>query len=260
MPPPSLADLLAVATEAAYLGGRRTLAYFNTNIAVETKSDDTPVTLADREAEQVIRARIAKTFPTHSILGEETGATAGDPDYRWIIDPIDGTKSFIHGVPLYGVLIGVEVHGQPRVGVIYMPALDEMLSAADGLGCAWNGRPARVSSTARLEDACLTTTSPETARARSDAYQNLASGVKLNRAWGDAYGYALVATGRCDVMLDPKLNAWDCAPLIPILREAGGRFSDWTGKEHIWGNDGVATNGALHDAVLQILRCETRRA
>jgi len=257
---PSLSDLLNVATEAAHLGGRRTLAYFNAGVAVETKSDDTPVTLADREAEQVIRARIAKSFPTHSILGEEAGTTEGDPDYRWIIDPIDGTKSFIHGVPLYGTLIGVEVRKQPRVGVIYMPALDEMVCAAEGLGCRWNGRPARVSATSRLEEACITTTSPETARARSDAYEQLAGKAKLKRAWGDAYGYVLVATGRCDVMLDPKLNPWDCAPMIPILCEAGGRFSDWRGEETIWGNDGFATNAALYDVVLDVLRNEKRRS
>ena len=113
---------------------------------------------------------------------------AGSSGRQWIVDPIDGTYSFVHGVPLYGVLIGVEVRGRPRVGVIYMPALDEMVSAAEGLGCTWNGRPARVSQTSRLEDACLTTTSPETARARSDAYETLADRVKLKRAWGDAYG------------------------------------------------------------------------
>jgi histidinol phosphatase-like enzyme (inositol monophosphatase family) len=256
---PTLSDLMAVATEAAYLGGRRSLAYFNTGIAVETKSDDTPVTMADRESERLIRARIAKSFPTHAIVGEEDGETSGDPNYKWIIDPIDGTKSFIHGVPLYGVLIGVEVRGQSRVGVIYMPALDEMVSAAEGLGCHWNGRPARVSQTKRLEDACLSTTSPETARARSDAYERLADRVKLKRAWGDAYGYVLVATGRCDIMLDPKLNPWDCAPMIPILREAGGRFSDWGGKESFWVDCGVATNGTLHDDVLVILKSEKRR-
>lgn len=256
---PSLAELLDVATEAAHLGGRRTLAYFNANVAVETKADDTPVTLADREAEQVIRAHIARSFPTHSILGEESGSTDGDGEFRWIIDPIDGTKSFIHGVPLYGTLVGVEVRGTPRVGVIYLPALDELVCAADGLGCRWNGRPARVSTTSRLEDACISTTSPETARARSDAYQRLAERAKLKRAWGDAYGYVLVATGRCDVMLDPRLNPWDCAPMIPILREAGGRFSDWRGQETIWGNDGFATNAALYETVLDVLRSETRR-
>src|SRR5205807_1432009 len=145
MSQPSLPNLLAVATEAAYLGGRRTLAYFNTGVAVELKADDTPVTCADRESERLIRDRIARSFPSHSILGEEGGLQEGDPDYRWIIDPIDGTKTFIHGVPLYGVLIGVVVQDRPAVGVVYMPALDEMLTGATGLGCHWNGRPARVS-------------------------------------------------------------------------------------------------------------------
>ena len=127
---PTLSELLAVATEAAYLGGRRTLAYFNAGVAVETKADDTPVTVADREAEQVIRARISRSFPNHSIIGEEGGETAGDAAYRWIIDPIDGTKTFIHGVPFYGVLVGVEVAGEPAVGAVYLPAFDEMISAA----------------------------------------------------------------------------------------------------------------------------------
>src|SRR5438067_201328 len=127
---PSLRNLLDVAMEAAYLGGRRTLAYFNAGVAVELKSDQTPVTCADRESEQIIRARIAKTFPSHSVIGEEDGASDGDPDYRWIIDPIDGTKTFIRGVPMYGVLVGVELKGRPEVGVVYHPALDEMVSAA----------------------------------------------------------------------------------------------------------------------------------
>ena len=254
---PSLNELLNVAIDAAYLGGRRTLAYFNTGVAVETKADNTPVTLADREAEQVIRSVIARHYPDHAILGEEGGDTAGrDPSHKWIIDPIDGTKSFVHGVPLYGVLIGVEIRGRASVGVIYLPALDEMVCAADGLGCTWNGRPARVSSVARLEDALLTTTSPESARARSDAYERLAARCRIVRAWGDCYGYALVATGRADVMLDPKMNPWDCAPMVPILREAGGHFTDWQGEETIWGKDAVATNGKLLAPVLEILRSE----
>ena len=256
---PSLADLLALATDAAYLGGRRTMAYFNTGVAVESKADDTPVTVADREAEQVIRARIATEFPDHAVVGEEGGTTEGaDHDYRWIIDPIDGTKSFIHGVPLFGVLIGVEVKGRPSVGVIYMPALDEMVCAADGLGCWWNGRRARCSPVTRLADACLTTTSPESARKRSDAYERLVAKTRLQRAWGDAYGYALVATGRAEVMLDPKMNPWDCAPMPPILREAGGRFAGWTGEETIWGPDGFACTGALFEQVVEVLRSEKR--
>ncbi|MEO6435760.1 MAG: histidinol-phosphatase [Tepidisphaeraceae bacterium] len=257
----SLENLLRVATEAAYLGGKRTLAYFNTgaSLNVEHKGDNTPVTIADREAEQVIRSRITSEFPTHAIVGEEGGTTEGaEQDFRWIVDPIDGTKSFIHGVPLFGVLIGVEVKGNPCVGVIYMPALDEMVCAADGLGCWWNGRRAQCSRVTRLEDACLTTTSPESARKRSDAYARLVARTKLQRAWGDAYGYALVATGRADIMLDPKMNPWDCAPMPPILREAGGRFTNWQGEETIQGDDGVACAEALLDPVLEILRSERR--
>lgn len=255
---PSLKDLLSVAADAAYIAGRRTLAYFNAEVAVEHKPDDTPVTRADREAEQVIRDRVARFFPDHAIVGEEQGETKGNPDYKWVIDPIDGTKSFIHGVPLYGVLIGVEVRGRPSVGVIYCPGTDELVAAADGLGCTWNGRTARVSSVDKLQDATLLSGSITRALARSDAYGKLASRVKLNRGWGDAYGYLLVATGRAEVMLDPAINPWDCAPLPPILREAGGRFTTWAGEETIWGPDGCATNGALNEQVLAVLRAERR--
>ena len=257
---PTLRELLDVAIDAAYLGGKRTLAYFNNaDTLVETKSDQTPVTQADREAEQVIRDRIARSFPTHSVLGEETGSTDGDPDYTWIIDPLDGTKSFIHGVPLYGTLIGVEVKGQPSVGVVYLPALDEMLYAATGLGCRWNGRVARVSNVDRIEDATISCTSISRAIARSDAFERLTRNAKLVRGWSDCYGYVLVATGRIDVMLDPAMNVWDCAPLLPILEEAGGHFTDWTGAAMIRGADAVATNAALHQQVIATLKAEKRK-
>jgi histidinol phosphatase-like enzyme (inositol monophosphatase family) len=260
MPEPSLRDLLSVAVDAAYLAGRRTLAYFNAEVAVDTKADNTPVTRADREAEQAIRERITRFFPDHSILGEEAGEQrGGNPDYKWVIDPIDGTKSFIHGVPLYGVMIGVEVRGRSSVGVVYLPATDELVAAADGLGCTWNGRRARVSDVSRIEDATLNTSSITASLARSDAYENLIRRVKLNRGWGDCYGYVLVATGRAEIMLDPVIKPWDCAPLPPILREAGGRFTTWSGEETIWGPDGVATNAALHEPVLAALRAERRR-
>ncbi|HEX2971595.1 MAG TPA: inositol monophosphatase family protein [Tepidisphaeraceae bacterium] len=256
MSEPKLSELLAVAMEAAYLGGRRTLAYFNTGVAVETKGDNTPVTCADRESEQIIRGCITRAFPGHSILGEEQGQTEGNPDYRWIIDPIDGTKSFIHGVPLYGVLIGVEVKGKASVGVVYMPALDEMVSAATGLGCRWNGRPARVSSAASLGEAIVMASSITTATSRSDAFENLAAKTKFQRTWGDAYGYVLVATGRAEIMVDSVIKPWDIAPMLPIVQEAGGRFTAWDGKATIWGNDAVATNGTLHQEVLGILQAE----
>jgi histidinol-phosphatase len=256
MPIPSLSDLLSVATEAAYLGGRRTLAYFNTGVAVEMKPDDTPVTCADRESERLIRDRIRRTFPHHTILGEEGGTDEGDPEYRWIIDPIDGTKTFIRGVPFYGVLIGVEVQGKPSAGVVYLPALDEMVSAATGLGCWWNGRPARVSEVATLAEAAIMVTSARATMARSDAYERLVAATKFQRSWGDCYGYVLVATGRAEAMLDPSLSAWDCAALLPILQEAGGHFTTWAGEATIWGKDGVGTNAALHRPVLEILKNE----
>jgi histidinol phosphatase-like enzyme (inositol monophosphatase family) len=259
MAAPSLADLLAVATDAAYVGGRRTLAYFNTNVEVETKADDTPVTRADREAEAVIRQIISRHYPSHAILGEETGATPGDAGYRWIIDPIDGTKTFIHGVPFFGVLVAVEVAGFPSVGVVYMPALDEMVSAGLGLGCHWNGRPAKVSTVDRLEDATLLTTNVTRSQARSDAHDRLVAKTKLHRTWGDCYGYVLVATGRAEIMLDAAMNPWDCAPLLPILTEAGGRFTSWAGEPTIYGPDAVGTNAALNAEVLEILKAERRR-
>jgi histidinol phosphatase-like enzyme (inositol monophosphatase family) len=257
---PSLQDLLGVAIDAAFRGGKRTLAYFNSaDLAVEIKPDRTPVTQADRESEQIVRERIGRSFPDHCILGEEQGERAGaDARYRWIIDPLDGTKSFIHGVPLYGTLIGLEIDGVASVGVIYLPALDEMLYAATGLGCRCNGRPVHVSKVDRLEDATISCTSALSAIKRSDAFERLASKAKLVRGWGDCYGYYLVATGKIDVMLDPAMNLWDCAPLLPILTEAGGHFTDWTGRATIRGKDAVATNAALHEQVLAILKSEKR--
>jgi histidinol phosphatase-like enzyme (inositol monophosphatase family) len=258
MPDPSPHDLLHVAVEAAYAAGRRTLAYFNTRVAVETKADNTPVTCADREAEEMIRATILKRFPAHAILGEEGGIHEGsDKRFRWIIDPIDGTKSFICGVPLYGVLIGVEVDGTAQVGVCYLPALDEMVAAASGLGCTWNGRAARVSPVARLEDAVVSCTSIVTAQARSDAFERITSRAKVTRGWGDCYGHVLAATGRIDVMLDPRMNPWDAAPFAAIYAEAGGHYTTWRGEPTIWGTDGVGTNAALHREVVEILKGET---
>ena len=249
-----LKTLLEVACEAAMLGGKRTLAYFNAGVTVETKADATPVTLADRESELAIRARIRSSYPEHSILGEEGGLETGTPDYKWIIDPLDGTKSFVRGVPLYGSLVGLEIEGEVQVGAMYLPATNELFAAAKGLGCTWNGRRAKVSNTTKLNQATLVYTSSQTARARGDTYDRLASKMQLVRGWGDCYGYALVATGRADVMLDARINPWDCAPLVPILEEAGGRFTDWQGERTIYGYDGFGTNGLLHEAVLEIVR------
>ena len=260
MNPPDLRELLAVASDAAFLAGKRTLAYFNTGVLVENKADASPVTIADKEAEAVLRARIAHSFPDHTILGEEEGETVGkNPDYRWIVDPIDGTKSFISGVPLYGTLIGVEVAGEPAVGVLYLPALGDMICAANGLGCFWNNRPARVSQNRDLSRAVIVTSSILRCQARSNAFARLSEKTYLQRTWGDAFGYALVATGRADVMLDPAANPWDVAPMVPIMREAGGHFASWSGKTTIHGGDGFAVSDALFGPVSEILQTETRR-
>jgi fructose-1,6-bisphosphatase/inositol monophosphatase family enzyme len=157
-------------------------------------------------------------------------------------------------VPLFGTLVGVEVDGEPMVGVIYLPALDETIAAARGEGCTWNGRPCRVSAVARLDEALVVVTDERAARARSQAWARLAAATRMQRTWGDCYGYALVATGRAEVALDPVMNVWDCAALLPILEEAGGRFTDWRGRRTIRGGEAVGTNGALHAAVLDVLR------
>ncbi|GIV97654.1 MAG: histidinol phosphate phosphatase [Herpetosiphonaceae bacterium] len=254
MSEPTPGDLLDVAMEAAWAAGRRTLAYFNAGVAVEWKSDRSPVTIADRESEEVLRRIIGRAFPDHAILGEEEGETAGTAPYRWIIDPLDGTRTFVRGVPLYGVLVGVEAYGDPLVGVVYLPALDEMIAAARGEGCTWNGRRCCVSTVERLEDALVTVTDERAARARSQAYDRLASISQMQRTWADCYGYVLVATGRSEVALDPVMNVWDCAALLPIVEEAGGRFTDWRGRRTIWGGESVATNGALHERVVELLQ------
>ncbi|MEM8874913.1 MAG: inositol monophosphatase family protein [Planctomycetota bacterium] len=249
----------SVAVEAAHKAGKRTLAYFNAGVEVDEKSDDTPVTIADREAEHVVRDYLAKHFPTHTIVGEEHPDAPGDPNFKWIIDPIDGTKSFIHGVPLYGVLIGLEVRGRIDVGVIHMPALGETICAARGEGAYFNGGRCKCSDVTRIEDATILAGSITRVIDRSDAYRSLADRAKLNRGWGDAFGYALVATGRADLMLDPKIAPWDCAPMPVILEESDGWAGNWDGQQDIYGPNWLAVTGGLKGAVLAELGQHPKR-
>jgi histidinol phosphatase-like enzyme (inositol monophosphatase family) len=212
--------------------------------------------VADREAERSLRACIEKAFPDDAILGEEEGEKPGKTDRRWILDPIDGTYSFVHGVPLYGVLIGLEIGGEAVIGVVGLPALDELVYAARGVGCFWNDVPARVSSTESLEDALLLSTDFGTCERYGfgQAAEILQRQVHARRTWGDAYGHVLVATGRADIMLDPIMNVWDCAPLLPILEEAGGTFTNWKGERTIRGGNAISTNGALFAAVMAAIK------
>jgi len=257
---PTTADLLDFAMHLAWIGGRRTLAYFNSEVPVEQKADGSPVTIADKEAEATMRALLMLRFPDHGIVGEEHGEVQGKAPIRWIIDPIDGTRTFLRGVPLYGTLVGVEVSGEPTVGVIYLPALDEMVAAGTGLGCHWNGRVCRVARTTRLAESLVVATDEGAVRGRLGAagHDALLKATSLQRTWADCYGYALVATGRAEVAMDAVMALWDNAALLPVIEEAGGRFTSWRGERRIDGGDAVATNGVLHDEVLALLEARPR--
>ncbi len=279
----NLQPLLDFATETAYRAGRITLGYFNAGVRPDYKADDTPVTAADRAAEEFIRAEIEKRYPGHAILGEEFGetnhfsvspqtsvpesvsaSTSASPlhplstsaPFRWIIDPIDGTKSFLRGVPLYGVLIGLEIEGVIKVGAAYFPGTDEMLRAADGLGAWWNGRRARVSEIGSFERAfiCYTNVRNMEKYGRGAAWERINAAAYASRGWSDAYGYLCAATGRAEAMLDPVMNIWDCGPFPVIFQEAGGYFGSWDGRAGHTHNEALACNAALKDKLLEIIK------
>ncbi len=252
----SLQSLLSFATETAYMAGRLTLGYFQSGVRPEFKPDDSPVTIADRKAEELVRARIQARYPHHAIVGEELGTSGHEgASHRWFIDPIDGTKSFMRGVPLYAVLLGLEIEGQPSVGAAYFPALDEMIAAASGQGCWWNGRPARVSGVSSLAKAYVAFTDPASfaRHGRGEPWERIQQATWYRAGWSDAYGYLLVATGRVELMLDPVMGTWDCGPFPPILQEAGGYFGDWQGNPTIYGGEALATSQALLPEVLKLI-------
>jgi len=260
--PEDVQSRLAVAIEAGRAAGDVTLGYFGRdNFEVELKADASPVTVADRESEQLLRSRIQKAFPNDAIVGEEFDNVAGSSPYRWIVDPIDGTKSFIHGVPLYGTMVGVEFQGRCVVGVLVFPGLGEYLYASVGKG-AWYvrgddaPRRANVSRTTQLEASlfCVTSVASFSTMGRGEAFQQLIEATQLTRTWGDCYGYLLVATGRAEVMIDAVMNVWDAAALQPIIEEAGGTFTDWKGEPTIHNGEGIATNGHVLEQVLAITR------
>lgn len=274
---------LTDAVEIAEAGGAATLEWFQAGPAVERKADGSPVTVADRASERMMREALAERYPDDGVLGEEAGESAGGSGRRWILDPIDGTRSFIHGVPLYGVMVALEADGEAVVGVLHFPALGETVAAARGLGCAWNGEPCRVSDRAALAHALVVTSgdarldtdtgglAPLSAAlaptsdgpggdgglaARVAALHRLAGRAGTFRTWGDCYGYALVATGRADAMLDPVLNVWDAAAARPVIEEAGGVFTDWAGRPGHEAGHVIATNRALGDEVRRIAATE----
>jgi len=259
----NLQPYLDFTTQLAYRAGRITLGYFNTGIRPDFKADDSPVTAADRVAEEFIRGEIEKNYPTHAIIGEEFGETksvsvresATESVYRWFVDPIDGTKSFLRGVPLYGVLIGLEIDGVIQVGAAYYPGTDEMLCAADGLGAWWNGKRAHVSEVDTFERAWFCYTSYHGFEKRDPTlWKRISDAAYAIRGWSDAYGYLAVATGRAEVMMDPVMNDWDCGPFPVIFREAGGYFGSWSGEEGHTHGEAIGVNAALKPKVMDLLR------
>lgn len=246
--------LLEFALDAVWQAGRITLGHFQTRLTAERKADHSPVTVADRQAEERLRELITTYWPDHGVFGEEYGRTVANSPYTWILDPIDGTKSFVAGVPLYANLIALTDGDEALLGVAHFPALGDTLYAVRGGGCFWNGRRAHVSTVDKLSDAILLTSELNHYASRQPIWQKLVEETYVQRTWGDAYGYFLVATGRAEIMLDPAMALWDCAPLQVIMEEAGGTFTDWKGKPTIHGYESIATNGVLLDAVMEIVK------
>jgi histidinol-phosphatase len=249
-------DLLAAVTDVARLAGDVAASYFRKTLAVETKGDGSPVTIADRESERTAREWIGSRFPDDGIVGEEFGDQSKPGARRWLIDPIDGTKSFIRGVPLWATLVAVCDGNDVLAGAAYFPGVGELLAAAPGKGCWWNDARCRVSAVAAVRDATVLTTDPRFVdqESRRERWEDLTRQSMIARTWGDAYGYLLVATGRAEVMIDPVMNPWDSAPFMPIIEEAGGIFTDWSGIRTVFGGSAVATNKAVGGEVRRILR------
>jgi histidinol phosphatase-like enzyme (inositol monophosphatase family) len=251
--------LLEAVQELARRTGSVALRHFRSKLTVEAKTDGSPVTIADRSAEETAREWISRRFPEDGVLGEEYGAHQPAAKRRWLIDPVDGTKTFVRGVPLWGTLIAVCVGESILAGAAYFPAVDELLAAAPGLGCWWNGTRAHVSSTSTIDAATVLTTDerfPKDA-AKGEGWRRLANAAAVSRTWGDCYGYLLVATGRAEVMADPHVAVWDAAALLPVITEAGGVFTDWQGVPTAFGGSMIATNSALAGTARQLLGATT---
>ncbi len=247
---------LDFALDAAWQAGRITLSYFQNGVTAERKGDDSPVTIADQNAEKRLRELITQYWPDHGVIGEEFGDQKGTSKYTWTVDPIDGTKSFVHGVPFYSNLIALTDENGPLVGVANFPALNETIYATRGGGCFWNGRRCHVSDVKDMKDAVALTSDIDYSKfkEKARAWQEIVSQTYFQRTWGDSYGYALVATGRAEIMVDPWMAIWDCGPLQVILEEAGGTFTDWKGTPTIYNGESFATNGHLYDDVFKIIK------
>lgn len=260
-------ELLKIALKTAELAQENILKYFQTDVGVEWKADNTPVTIADKGTEELARKFWAKETPGFGVIGEEFGIESPDAEYQWVIDPIDGTKAFVHGVPLFGTLIALYKKNVPVCSLIRIPAMNTAVWAVNGGGAFLDGRPVHCSKVSSISESLVlsgTANTMETA-GYGDQFAKLRRSAKLHRGWGDCYGYYLVAAGRAEVMLDPVVSLWDIAPFPLLMKEAGGKFSTIDGKTDLFGADGkpvapiyegfssVATNGLLHDVALDCM-------
>lgn len=221
---------------------------------IEIKPDGSPVTVADKECERRLREMIHAAFPQHGIIGEEFGNENTDAEFVWSLDPIDGTKSFVSRIPLYGILMGLLHEGKPCLGIIDQPVTRERI-VGDGKVTEYNGVPVRVAETPSVDKALLLTTDLLDCETEhpNENWNELLHRVRLFRTWGDCYAYMMIANGRADIMADPVLSPWDLYPLLPILEGAGAKVTDWRGNEALSGKSILAANPRLHDEALSIL-------
>ncbi|HSQ42702.1 MAG TPA: inositol monophosphatase family protein [Fibrobacteraceae bacterium] len=258
-----LQELLTIALKATEIARIEILRHFGQKISVDWKPDRTPVTIADRNTEELVRHWLGQETPEFGLIGEEFGRTNPQAEYQWILDPIDGTKSFVRGVPLFGTLLALYHRGQARIGIISLPALDSVLHAASGMGAWVDDVQVHVSDVSQLSQATVLSGTLNTMEAKGygESFARIRRTAQLYRGWGDCYGYYLVACGRAEVMVDPVVSIWDIAPMPVIFAEAGGRFSEISGGAQLLGDQGelrtgpegytgVATNFRLYDAVL----------
>lgn len=251
----STSTYLDAVAEVARVAGAIALGHYRRKVTIETKQDGSPVTVADRDAETAARKWIERRFPHDGILGEEFPDVRSDSRYRWIIDPIDATKSFLRDVPLWGTLVAVAEGRHIIAGAAFFPAVSEMIVAADGFGCWWNDERARVSTVAELSQAVILTSSIpfSTDPVVTARWRSLEERVIASRTWGDCFGYLMVASGRAEVMADPVLSSWDIAAFLPIVKEAGGVVTDFRGDVTAFGGSAIATNAALAETVHGLL-------
>lgn len=267
---PENLELLKIALKTAELAEENILKFYQNDVGVEWKADKTPVTIADKGTEELARKFWAKETPGFGVIGEEFGIESPDAEYQWVIDPIDGTKSFIHGVPLFGTLIGLWHKNVPIASVIRLPAMKSAVWAVNGGGAFLDGREVRASKVSQLSDALVLSGTVNTMEDKGfgEGFTKLRRSARLHRGWGDCYGYYLVAAGRAEIMVDPVVSMWDIAPFPLLMKEAGGKFSTIDGKTELFDANGkptapiyegftsIATNGLLHDVALEMLNAK----